>query len=121
MIKLFIEEKIMVYLMLLKITPNLKGYKYIKAAVMKICEDESLKYQMANKLYKEIAPEFGEKPSLFDRALRHAVDVSFNREGIHQFERAAKVYFSMPRPSAREVICVLAEKLRIDVYNEFAV
>ena len=117
--ELFMEERIMVYLMQLRITPNLKGYQYLKAVIKRVCEDESLKFKMSSRLFKEVAPQFNEKPTLFDRALRHATVVSYNRDGIEHFENLAKVRFSIRKPSAREMICVLAEKLKVELCYKF--
>lgn len=119
--KCFLEEKLIVYLMQMKITPNLKGYTYIKEAALRVCENSSKKRQMTNVLFKELAEEFGEKPSLLDRALRHAIEVSFKRNGIHDLERMISVYFTEKKPSPKEIICILAEKLNLDLYQEFMV
>jgi len=119
--RLYMELQLMTYLMYLRIMPNLKGYTYLKEAALRLCEDEKLKFHMSNTLYKELADRFGEKVSLFDRALRHAVEVSYRRDGIQQFEKKLKIDFSERKPSAKEIICVLAEKIKMDAYEKFGV
>lgn len=119
MLKMYMEEKLIVYLMYLKITPNLKGYTYIKEAVMRICQDNDKKNKMSNNLFKELSEEYGDKVSLLDRSLRHAVDVSYKRNGIKDFERVTRVDFSENKPSAKEIICVLVEILKLDLYDKF--
>lgn len=113
--EIFIEEKLIVYLMMLKITPNLKGYTYMKETVKRLCMHEEKKMHMTTGIYREVAEYFHEKPSLFDRALRHAVEVSYKKNGIEDFERATKFEFPIPKPTARDVICMLAEKVAIDL------
>ena len=119
MIKCYMEEKLIIYLMQLRITPNLKGYAYIKEAAMRVCQNSSKKSHMSNNLFKELSEEFGDKVNLLDRALRHAVDVSFKREGISYFEKVTQIMFSENKPSAKEIICVLAEMLKLDLYQKY--
>lgn len=115
----FIEIRLIVYLMLLKITPNLKGYTYFKEVVKRICIDRMKKYQMAE-LFKEVALSYHEKPSLLDRSLRHAIDVSYKRSGIADFERSMKIGFAGNKPTVRELICVLVEQLTIELNQAFS-
>lgn len=119
MIRAFMEERLIVYLMQLKITPNLKGYAYIKEAVMRVCENSEKKHNMSTNLFKELAEHFGNKVSLLDRSLRHAIEVSYKRGGIEEFERVMDINISSHKPSVKEVICMLAEKLRLDLYRAF--
>ena len=111
----FMEERLIVYLMILKITPNLKGYRYIKEAAMLVCENGANTYRTTKNLFKEIAEIFGEKQTLLDRALRHAIEVSYKRDGIEAFEKATNISFFDDKPSVKDVVYVLAEKLSIDL------
>ena len=117
--ELYMEEKIMIYLMHLKITPNLKGYKYMKEAALRLCKNSGKKYYKTNELIKELSSEMGEKASLYDRAIRHAVEVSFKRDGIRAFERFMRIDFSVSKPTAKEILHVLAEKLKVEVGQKF--
>lgn len=119
MIKTFIEIRVMTYLMMLKITPNLKGYTYFKECIIRLLEDGKLRHKMSKGLFIEMANRFNDKPHLFDRALRHAVDVSYKRNGIRCLERKIKLEFSNDKPSAKEILCYLAEKIKIDVYQKY--
>lgn len=106
---IYIEEKIDIYLLLLKIGANLAGYKMIKSCVMKIIKDNTKKFRMRKNLYYEIACENNISPEDVDRLMRHAVKVSFKRDGLADFERQYDIEFSKERPSPRELVCVLAE------------
>ena len=106
----FLEERLSVYLMILKIAPNLKGYYFLKEGVKKIAQDTSKKFNVGNGLYTEIAQENGIKKDLVDRAMRHAIEVSIKRNGISDFERVMSVSFKTDKPTPRELLCILAEK-----------
>ena len=107
----------MVYLMQLSITPNLKGYHYIKAASLEISKDENKKIKMRSRLFIELSNFFNEKPLLFERAVRHAVEVSYKLKGIERFEKSLHIRFSQEKPSVGELICVLAEKANLEYYQ----
>lgn len=115
--EVFIEERIMVYLMALKITPNLKGYTYFKEGTKKIIEDFSKKYKVNTRLYVELGNEYNVKPVLIDRALRHAIEVCEKRDGLRDFERIAKYEFDDDKISPRKLLCILAEKVNIESYK----
>lgn len=116
--RLYLEAQLIIYLIVLRITPNLKGYNYLKEAVLRVCEDDSKKIKMSNNLYLELARDFNEKPALIDRALRHALEVAYKRDGFIEFERFTKFNFICEKPTAKELICFLAEKLNLDYYKE---
>ena len=107
---LLVEEKLSLYLIMLKISPNLRGYDFFKEGARKIIENADKKHNVGAGLYKEIADDNGVKQEIVDRAMRHAIDVSFKRNGINEFERVMHIRFSICKPSPRELLCLLAEK-----------
>ena len=111
--EVLLEEKITIYLLVLKIGPNLKGYTFIKEGTKKIVKDNSKKYKIRTGLYCEIAKENNVLPDLVDRAMRHAIGLSIKRGGIRDFEKTFDIEFSTDRPSPRELLCVLAEIVSI--------
>ena len=52
---------------------------------------------------------------LIDRAMRHAIDVSYKRGGIVDFEKRMKIDFSNDKPTPRELLCTMAEKVMVEV------
>lgn len=112
--EILVEEKLTIYLMVLKITPNLKGYDLIKEGVRKILQDPSKKHNVNQRLYLELANIFNFDMDLVDRAMRNAIEVSFKRGGIEDFERTFKIDFTSSKPSPRELICILSEKIMLD-------
>lgn len=112
---IFIEEKLIVYLSYLKIAPNLRGYACLKTCVKRLVNDPFKKRNMTNGLYKELAGEYRIATNLIDRSMRHALLVSFRKEGIEDFEKRTGYAFASPRPTPREVVCLLAELVRMDL------
>lgn len=112
--EIFIEERLTAYLLLLRITPNLKGYRYIKEGVKKILKDPSKKFNVKKRLYAELGEDFSKREELVDRSMRHAIDVCFKKKGISEFERETKIYFSDDKPATREVLSLLTEIIKFD-------
>ncbi len=112
--EIFIEEKIFSFLLLLKINPSLKGYDYIKAGVRLLIKDSSKKINMYKRLYREIGNIYNEKEEIVDRAVRHSIKVGVGKEGVIDFEKITNRHFSSLYPSPREIICMLAEVVRIE-------
>ena len=107
--QMIIEERLSIFLILLKISPNLSGYDFFKSGAKKIIDDGSKKFNVGSGLYLEIANERGVKKDLVDRAMRHAIDVSVKRNGLCDFEKCMNVSFSGIKPTPRELLCMLAE------------
>ena len=110
-IKVFIEERLAVLLMILKISPNLRGYAFIKLGVKKIVADNSKKHNVSHRLYQELANDFQVGHENVDRAMRHAIEVSCKRKGTAEFKRRFQIDLMSDRPSPRELLCILAEKI----------
>lgn len=104
-----LERQAITYLSILKISPNINGYHYLKSCFKKICYDSSKKFRVNKVLYPEIAEEFNVENNLIDRSMRHAMRMSFKRGGIENMEKYLRLKFSSAIPSPREVLCVLAE------------
>ena len=91
-----------------------EGYDLIKEGVRKILQDSSKKHNMSQGLYFELAEDFGFDIDLVDRAMRNAIDVSYKRGGICDFEKTYNIDFSSPKPTPKELICILSEKIMLD-------
>lgn len=112
---IFIEEKLIVYLSYLKISPNLKGYACIKNLVKSLVKNPLKKRNITNVLYQELGDRYNMAKNLIDRAMRHALLVSFKKSGIEDFESRTGYTFTSTRPTPREMVCMLAELIRMDV------
>jgi len=115
---ILIEEKLSIYLIMLKIFPNLKGYDFLKEGAKRIIFDKAKKVNVGIGLYNEIAQDYSIRQGAVDRSMRHCLDVSFKRKGILDFERAYCIKFSSIRPRPKELICILAQREYDEVQKE---
>ena len=114
-----IEKQITAYLLLLKISPNLKGFIFLKEGTRLLLNNGALKYNVNNSFYRELSSYCRETEDLVDRAMRHAIDVSVKRNGVKEFERRLCLNFSCGRPSPKEIICTIAERVELDTGQDF--
>lgn len=77
-----INEAIRKTLNQIGIPHNVKGYPYIASAIKKCIEDRGKLNHIVKDLYFKIAEENGDTPSRVERALRHAIEVSWERGNI---------------------------------------
>ena len=75
-------QKVTSLLSKLGIPANLKGHKYIRYAIILSLEDITVLDSITGILYPTIAKEYGVTSSRVERAIRYAIEVSFNRGNI---------------------------------------
>ena len=91
---------------------NIKGYGYLREAILMVIDDMSLLSAVTKKLYPNIAEVFDTKASRVERAIRHAIDVTWtrgNEKGIDEIFGKNK-----EKPTNSEFIAVIADKIRIE-------
>ena len=113
-LKGFFEERLTFYLMLLKITPNLKGYEFMKECARRLSGDSINRFRSSEKLYSDVGKQFNEDKSIIERSVRNAIDVSLNRDGIRDFEKFMKIEFYNKKPTPKELLNMLVEKALVE-------
>ena len=73
----------------------MKGYPYVRRAILMVIAEPELAHALTKALYPALAREFGTTPSCVERAIRSAVDAAWLR-GDPELQRA---YFNVDKPS----------------------
>ncbi len=111
-----LELKVTEVIQKMGIPANLKGYRYIRSAVVMASEDVSMLDSITKRLYPEIAKLYKTTPSRVERAIRHAItaawergkgDVVFMREKLH-----CEINFDDEKPTNSELIALISDCLR---------
>ena len=91
---------------------HIKGYAYLRSAIIYVSKDSSYLGSITKKLYPNIANEFGTTSSRVERAIRHAIEVAFNRGNIRVW---LKYFFSVTEkaPTNSEFIAVIADEINM--------
>ncbi len=58
---------------------HIKGYQYLREAIMMVIKDTEVINQITKQLYPEIAAKYHTTPSRVERAIRHAIEVAWGR------------------------------------------
>ena len=103
----------------LGIPSHIKGYGYIREAVSIIFENPEVIGGITKELYPSLATKFNTTVSRVERAIRHAIEVSWNRGNIDFMEElfGFSVDIDRAKPTNSEFIVTIADKLRLDFHK----
>ena len=100
----------------LGIPSHIKGYQYIREGIGIIYERPETIGGITKELYPELAGKFDTTVSRVERAIRHAIEVSWNRGDWDLMEDifGHSVDIEKAKPTNSEFIVTIADKLRLD-------
>ena len=100
----------------LGIPSHIKGYQYIREGIGIIYEHPETIGGITKELYPELANKFDTTVSRVERAIRHAIEVSWNRGDWDLMEEifGHSVDIDKAKPTNSEFIVTIADKLRLD-------
>lgn len=103
----------------LGIPSHIKGYGYIREAVSIIFEYPEVIGGITKELYPALAQKFNTTVSRVERAIRHAIEVSWNRGNLDFMEElfGFSVDIDRAKPTNSEFIVTIADKLRLDFHK----
>ena len=95
---------------------HIKGYQYLREAIMMVIGDIDVINQITKQLYPDIARKYKTTPSRVERAIRHAIEVSWNRGDWDLMEEifGHSVDIDKAKPTNSEFIVTIADKLRLE-------
>ena len=96
---------------------HIKGYQYLREAIIMVVNDIDVINQITKQLYPEIASRFGTTPSRVERAIRHAIEVAWARGQVDTVENifGYTVSANKGKPTNSEFIAMIADKLRLEL------
>lgn len=100
----------------LGIPSHIKGYQYIREAITLVYEHPELIGGITKELYPLVGKAFDTSTSRVERAIRHAIEVSWNRGDWDLMEEifGHSVDIDRAKPTNSEFIVTIADKLRLD-------
>ena len=100
----------------LGIPSHIKGYQYIRDGVSLIFENPEMIGGITKELYPELATKFDTTVSRVERAIRHAIEVAWNRGKIENINNlfGIKVYSSNEKPTNGEFIAIIVDKIMME-------
>lgn len=96
---------------------HIKGYQYLREAIIMVIKNIDVINQITKQLYPEIAEKYHTTPSRVERAIRHAIEVAWGRGQQATVERifGYTVSAAKGKPTNSEFIAMIADKLRLEL------
>ena len=100
----------------LGVPSHIKGYQYIREGISIVYERPEIVGGITKELYPEISKKFNTTVSRVERAIRHAIEISWNRANWDFMEDlfGYSVDIDKAKPTNSEFIVTIADKLRLD-------
>ena len=111
-----VEEKISEIFISIGIPPHIKGYAYLREGIKLTIEKPYIINSVTKELYPSIAKTFKTSSSKVERAIRHAIEVAWNRGRIDAINAifGARIYLGAEKPTNSEFIALVADKLILE-------
>ena len=95
---------------------HIKGYQYLREAIILTINDMDVINAVTKVLYPEVAKKFGTTPSRVERAIRHAIEVAWDRGDVDTLNSyfGYTIHNLRGKPTNSEFIAMIADKMRLD-------
>ena len=96
---------------------HIKGYQYLREAIIIAVGDMDVINAITKVLYPQVAKTFGTTPSRVERAIRHAIEVAWDRGDLDTLQRffGYTVSNTKGKPTNSEFIALIADKLQLQL------
>ena len=96
---------------------HIKGYHYLREAIMLSVKDTSMMNSVTKQLYPLVAKKFGTTASRVERAIRHAIEVAWDRGDVDVLNSyfGYTIQNSRGKPTNSEFIAMIADKIRMQI------
>ncbi len=95
---------------------HIKGYQYLREAIMMSVTDMEMLNSITKILYPSIAKKFQTTPSRVERAIRHAIEVAWSRGKMDTIDElfGYTIHNGKGKPTNSEFIALIADKIRLE-------
>ncbi len=102
---------------------HIKGYQYLREAIIIAVEDMDVINAITKVLYPQVAKTFQTTPCRVERAIRHAIEVAWDRGDLDTLQRffGYTVSNTKGKPTNSEFIALIADKLQLQLKSAEAV
>ena len=98
---------------------HIKGYHYLRYAIMTAVENPDIINAVTKQLYPSVAKRFDTTSSRVERAIRHAIEVAWDRGDVEVLNSyfGYTIHNSRGKPTNSEFIAMISDKLRLGMRN----
>ena len=111
-----LDEKISKIFINVGIPPHIKGYSFLREGVKMAVEDPEIINNITKRLYPSIGEKYNTSASKVERAIRHAIEVAWNRGRIESINNilGVRAYIGAEKPTNGEFIALVADKMLLE-------
>ncbi|MBQ2718329.1 MAG: sporulation transcription factor Spo0A [Clostridia bacterium] len=111
-----LEERISKIFISVGIPPHIKGYSYLREGVKMAIDRPAIINSITKELYPKIGEKYETTPSKVERAIRHAIEVAWNRGRIDSINNlfGVRAYVGSEKPTNGEFIALVADKMLLE-------
>lgn len=94
---------------------HIKGYNYLRDSIMLGVEDREIISSITKQLYPTIAKRYGTTSSRVERAIRHAIEVAWDRGDVDVLNSyfGYTIHQSRGKPTNSEFVAMIADRIRL--------
>ena len=94
---------------------HVKGYQYLRDAILMVTEESNLMGAVTKELYPMIADKYNTTSSRVERAIRHAIELAWDRGNVELMNKYFGYTINIERgkPTNSEFIAMVADKMRM--------
>lgn len=95
---------------------HVKGYQYLRDAIMLVVDEINYLGAVTKELYPAIAQKYDTTPSRVERAIRHAIELAWDRGDLDKINKFFGYTISgeKGKPTNSEFIAIIADRLRLE-------
>lgn len=111
-----LEEKVSRIFINVGIPPHIKGYYFLREGVVMAVKNPEIINNITKKLYPMIGEKYKTSASKVERAIRHAIEVAWNRGRIESINSilGVRAYIGAEKPTNGEFIALVADKMLLE-------
>ncbi len=113
----WLDERLGTIFINVGIPPHIKGYSFLREGIKLAIMRPEIVNNITKQLYPMIAKAFDTTPSKVERAIRHAIEVAWNRGRIDNINNilGVKAFVGKEKPTNGEFIALVADKLMLEL------
>ena len=114
-----LEERVTEIIHEIGVPAHIKGYQYLREAIIMSVNDMEMLNSITKILYPTIAKKFYTTPSRVERAIRHAIEVAWSRGRMETLDNlfGYTINTGKGKPTNSEFIALIADRIRLKYRN----
>lgn len=115
-----LQQRITDHIHMIGVPAHVKGYRYIRFAIQRCVEDREMVECVTKSLYPEVARKFNTTASRVERAIRHAIELAWDRGDLDALQKCFGYTVSplKGKPTNSEFIAMVTDRVCLELEQE---